>query len=405
VQRLGLLGRAFYRLGRVDDAQRVAAETERLLLVARGRRAAAVDKAEDDAFAKKVPDDKRKEAMTEAGRTPTDSVQSVLDLQRELRGEELLAKGDGKGALAEFEAVKDFPKTLLADAMVKAGQPEKAIELLEQEVKEHSNRFPTMLRLLLAYEAAGKATHDARRKELLDLLLGERFAPDPSPIVVRSGWFKGEPGTSFRLAADDGGPVLPEPAFGADFGPRPPLASLGPKQWTPFANAGFSLPWVADPSTTIGLDRAGRSWELRSDPKLDGTRRPTLVVFYLGFSCLLCVEQLQALRKQHQAFADAGIDVVAIGDQDVATVRSSLAALPDDQRLPFALLADPQLAAFKAWRCFDDFERMPLHGTFLIDADGRVRWQDVSAVPFAQFDWLLHEARRLLALSAAAAAR
>jgi peroxiredoxin len=171
-------------------------------------------------------------------------------------------------------------------------------------------------------------------------------------------------------------------AFGEDFGARPPLASLGPLQWEPFAHAGFDL------------------------PRHDGTRvalaarpaKPTLVVFYLGFGCLQCVAQLRAVRDRHAAFAAAGVDVVAIGDQDTAALREALAALPAEDRFPFALLADPGLAAFRAWHCFDDFEQMPLHGMFLVDAEGRVRWQDIGAEPFTQLDWLLAESKRLLAL-------
>jgi hypothetical protein len=41
---------------------------------------------------------------------------------------------------------------------------------------------------------------------------------------------------------------------------------------------------------------------------------------------------------------------------------------------------------------------MPLHGTFLVDGDGRVRWSDVSFEPFTAIDWLLGESRRLLQL-------
>jgi hypothetical protein len=48
---------------------------------------------------------------------------------------------------------------------------------------------------------------------------------------------------------------------------------------------------------------------------------------------------------------------------------------------------------------------MPLHGTFLVDADGRVRWQDISFEPFTQFDWLLAECQRLLALPAGAGSK
>ena len=39
---------------------------------------------------------------------------------------------------------------------------------------------------------------------------------------------------------------------------------------------------------------------------------------------------------------------------------------------------------------------MPLHGTFLIDESGHVRWQDIGHEPFTEVDFLLREARRLL---------
>ncbi|MFM1873252.1 MAG: putative peroxiredoxin, partial [Planctomycetota bacterium] len=83
-----------------------------------------------------------------------------------------------------------------------------------------------------------------------------------------------------------------------------------------------------------------------------------------------------------------------------AKAAESLAAMSESERFSFPLLADPELAAFQAWRCYDDFEGMPLHGTFLVDADGRVRWQDLSYEPFTELDWLLGESRRLLALPA-----
>ena len=55
---------------------------------------------------------------------------------------------------------------------------------------------------------------------------------------------------------------------------------------------------------------------------------------------------------------------------------------------------------FKAYRGFDDFEEMPLHGTFLIDGQGMVRWHDISYEPFLEVDFLLNEAKRLLTLTA-----
>jgi len=41
---------------------------------------------------------------------------------------------------------------------------------------------------------------------------------------------------------------------------------------------------------------------------------------------------------------------------------------------------------------------MPLHGTFLIDSQGLVRWQDISFQAFRDPQWLLSESKRLLAL-------
>jgi hypothetical protein len=53
---------------------------------------------------------------------------------------------------------------------------------------------------------------------------------------------------------------------------------------------------------------------------------------------------------------------------------------------------------FKAYRAYDDFEKMALHGTFLVDGDGLVRWQDINYEPFSEPRFLLGEAKRLLKL-------
>jgi alkyl hydroperoxide reductase subunit AhpC len=68
------------------------------------------------------------------------------------------------------------------------------------------------------------------------------------------------------------------------------------------------------------------------------------------------------------------------------------------------VVADPELRVFRAYRAFDDFENKPLHGTFLIDGEGRVRWQDVNYDPFREVKFLLEESKRLLGLSKSAPA-
>ena len=63
---------------------------------------------------------------------------------------------------------------------------------------------------------------------------------------------------------------------------------------------------------------------------------------------------------------------------------------------PFPLYSDPSGAAFGDYRSWDDFENLPLHGTFLIDGAGKLRWMDVGPEPFQEAGFLLEEAKRLL---------
>ena len=67
---------------------------------------------------------------------------------------------------------------------------------------------------------------------------------------------------------------------------------------------------------------------------------------------------------------------------------------------PYPIVSNEKLDVFKAYRAYDDFEKMPLHGTFLVDGNGLVRWQDISYEPFTETKFLLDEARRLLKLPA-----
>ena len=70
----------------------------------------------------------------------------------------------------------------------------------------------------------------------------------------------------------------------------------------------------------------------------------------------------------------------------------------DEGTFPITLLTDETKVAFKNYRCHDDFENRAMHGTFLIDAKGRIRWQDIGAEPFTDAKFLLKESQRLLGL-------
>jgi peroxiredoxin len=123
--------------------------------------------------------------------------------------------------------------------------------------------------------------------------------------------------------------------------------------------------------------------------------RPVLLVFYLGGGCAHCIEQLTLLADKSKDFEERGIRIVAVSS-DRAGLRSTATAKGRDT-FPFPLVSDQSLKTFKAYRAYDDFEKMPLHATFLIDGGGKVRWQDISYEPFTDVTFLLAESRRLLA--------
>ena len=147
VARLRLLGRANYRLGRTEAAARVVAEVGGLLAKARAQRSAAIDEAEQKAFDERLKRDKMLAAVEDAGEEPTDVVQSVLNLQRELKAEQLLADGDAAAALAELEGVR-ISQSLRTGVQVAAGSFEEAVEALEKARDRNPNRVATVAQLV-----------------------------------------------------------------------------------------------------------------------------------------------------------------------------------------------------------------------------------------------------------------
>ena len=166
----------------------------------------------------------------------------------------------------------------------------------------------------------------------------------------------------------------------ADVGDRPPLDSLGPFRWTP----SLSPVWSA-------TDSEG---ETRSTKQF--AKRPLVLILYLGFGCVHCAEQLKEFSPMAEQYRAAGIDVAGISTETLSQLQTGLRKYNGEIRLP--LIANPEVDIFKAFRCFDDFEGVPMHGTFLIDTNGRIRWQDIGYKPFMEPKFLLEEATRLLKL-------
>jgi peroxiredoxin len=184
------------------------------------------------------------------------------------------------------------------------------------------------------------------------------------PIATELGWPK-----DWRVKT----PPAP------DTGVRPPLESLGPFTWSPPA----ARTWTA-------LDPQGQT---HTSTEFSG--KPTILMFYLGHGCLHCTQQLTTFADRQADFEQQGIRLLGIGTDDPNGLGVSIKNY-EPKTFPFPLFSDASHAAFKEWRCFDDFENQPLHGTFLIDAHGRLRWWDISHEPFKDAEFLLKESVRLL---------
>ncbi|MGY1773216.1 peroxiredoxin [Blastococcus sp. SYSU D00813] len=104
--------------------------------------------------------------------------------------------------------------------------------------------------------------------------------------------------------------------------------------------------------------------------------KPVLVVFYPFAFSGICTGELCQLRDELTTYTDAGVQVVAISTDPVF----SLKAFKEQQGLPFPLLSDfwPHGSTAQAYGVFNEKAGMAVRGTFLVDAEGVVRFAEVN---------------------------
>lgn len=293
------------------------------------------------------------------------------------RLEKAIQEIDGKTALKAGEFEKALDLLTKADAsveelslvMLKAGKPDEAIKKVADRVQSKSGEvLPLMAQIEILFAAGkkdeAKATFERLRKLSSTIDLDVPPTARLAPIALEFGF-----GADWRVPRE-----MP-----TDIGARPSLDALGPFRWSPTQAPAWVLPDVDEKARSLVEYRG----------------RPVIVIFYLGYGCLHCAEQLQAVAKKFDAFKQAGFDVMAVSTDQQANLKRAYENY--EGGFPFPLVADPEMAVFRQYRCYDDFEKAALHGTFVIDAGGRVRWQDISFEPFMDLDFLVKEAVRLIA--------
>ena len=358
-----------------EDASKNSPEASKAKPEDTNATAAAAKKSDASNQKKKKPDPKEAAVAKKKDAEQKKRINYAKNALAELKVHQLLAQGKKEEAKDALAAAKSMNKVRRAQAYLAVGQKEEAAKIAAGLVAKPPQSALPAAQAAYLLDSSGK-TKEAEKafgqlRELGQAVdLSAPVFSRLAPIAERLG-----------LPEDWRPELKPNPDDPADH-PFPDLDDLGPFRWKPAPASAWKLP-----------DSAGKQRSLA-----DYRGRTVVVVFYLGFGCLHCVEQLQALAPKVEDFREAGLEIIAVSTESRPELAKALASYEEEgDSIPFPIVADPELATFRAYRAYDDFEKVPLHGTFLVDGSGDVRWQDVGHEPFTKIDFLIKEAKRLLA--------
>lgn len=312
--------------------------------------------------------EKQKKAEQEAAKPFDERIKRAEDALRAIEGFEAWKAEDFARAHERLKDLNDVHESIRAEVQCLAGEVEEGLTKLREQVDRRPNQIVPVAVQAWVLERLGRRDEAIASLEKLKQTsscfdLNQPLIARLDSLVQAAGW-----SGDWRRPAE----------LASDLGARPDLESLGPFRWTPPAAPQWQL--VDSASAEV------------SSQSFQG--KPVVVIFYLGAGCLHCVDQLKAFAPKREQFLAQGYDVIAISCEDVESLARSIKDYGDS--MPIPLLADPELSTFKAFRCFDDFEQQPMHGTFLIDGSGKIRWKDIGPEPFMDPDFVLNEATRLL---------
>ena len=273
-----------------------------------------------------------------------------------------LAAGEIESAKKQLGDLSDVSDVRLARYHAAVGNHDKAIELSKKASDAAANQVFPLAAHAAILAAAGK---DAEAKAAFERLREVAGSADADLPVFR------------RVPLAQGDWRRP-PAPAADVGERPALDHLGPAHWRP----PVAPAWTAK----FPDGRPIGSADLRG--------KPYVLMFYLGKGCAHCMEQLNAFVPKAADFETAGLKLFALSTDTPEGLASTVDQ--SGKPFPFPLASDQDLAAFKSFRAYDDFEARPLHSTVIVDGAGLIRWQHTSFNPFMKPEFVIEEARRLL---------
>uniref|UniRef100_UPI00263920C7 redoxin domain-containing protein n=1 Tax=uncultured Gimesia sp. TaxID=1678688 RepID=UPI00263920C7 len=382
--RLRYLGLAYYQSKKIKAGDALLAKLQKRFNALQADKKQAEDKARatqitEPILARKPNDSKAskatqadkslKAAIEKAGKPFVAKIKKLERPLNALKGHQAVAKGEFKSGYELLKKAGGVDEVYLISVLARSGERDKAEKALRKLIGSHKNEVQPQAALVeLLWQADKK---EAAKKEFeklkiisasidLNTPLFQRLAPIAKELGFKTDW------RSKKVAA-------------TDVGDRPDLKTLGPFRWKPSPAPSWQL-----------KDATGK---MRSSDEFRG--KPHVLIFYLGSSCLHCAEQLQAFAPMVQEFEKAGFPLMAISTDKIDGLKTSIKNY-DKGDLPIPLFSNDKLDVFKAFHAYDDFEKQPLHGTFIIDGAGKVLWQDISYEPFMDPKFVLKEAQRLL---------
>ncbi len=292
----------------------------------------------------------------------------------ELEGYQKLLNDDVAGAFESFGKATRMRGESLARAHVAARNFGMAPSVARKAVEDDPNQVVPLASAVEILQLCGRTKEAQELYRKLEPLA--RHADRDTPVFRRLASIV----ASWSGPEWSGAAAKPETADPSET--KADLAPLGPLTWAPCPAGPIDRP-----------DTEGKPWRLA-----DQKGKNVLVLFYLGNKCAHCMQQLEMVGKEVENFKKLNTEVVAIGTDDLAAAKA-LKANQDGIKFPMPFVADPGLDLFRAYRAFDDFENAPMHGTFLIDSRGGVRFQRVGPEPFLDVEFLKAEAARISRLA------
>ena len=369
-KRLAAVGVAHYALGQAEKGAEALAKLDELKERLEDMKLEAEAKAGEDALAAEKNDKQTKKAKADAVKPFDGRIKTVNQYRAELLACQAAADEDADEFKKQIGKAGKMSRERKSQLHLQLGNKEEAEKLASQSARAEGQVQPLANYVDILWR-------NGKEKEAVEQF--KKLREISAHIDIERAVFQRLAPVAKKLGLPEDWRVKFQPAD--DVGDRPSLDTLGPFRWSPTPATHWAL-----------TDGQGKQHTLA-----DYAGRPVIVIFYLGKGCAHCIEQLGTFAPKTDRFRKAGIDLIAISTDAVDGLRETFQQNKTGSPFPFPLVSDASLNIFKQYRAYDDFEQQPLHGTFLIDRQGLVRWQDISYEPFTEAEFLLRESKRLLA--------